>query len=211
MPAPPSLRPSLALALSLLLLTVAYRLGASHFPALGNTAPLMAIAFAGTLLIARAGLSGGAARWLPWLPALLLVASDLALGWWHGGGGVGSYTLFSALFYAAASWSALALARSGRGPTSRSQLWPRLWCGTLLWSVGFYLAANTLSWLSSPAYAKTLLGWWQSQTLGLPGYPPSWTFLRNAILADTAWCALAAAAVWTESALLRRRRAAAQA
>jgi len=202
-----SIRPSVALVLSLLLLTVAYRLGASHFPALGNTAPLMAIAFAGTLLLGRSGISGGALRWLPWLPVLLLVASDLALGWWHGSGGVGSYTLFSAFFYVAVALSAVALGSfalrgGGRG------FWPLLWCGTLLWCVGFYFAANTLSWIVSPAYAKTLAGWWQSQTFGVPGYPPSWMFLRNAILANTAWCALAAFAVWCESAFARRGSAA---
>jgi len=195
-----SIRPSVALVLSLLLLTVAYRLGSSRFEALGNTAPLMAIAFAGTLLLGRAGTSGRAGWWALWLPALLLVASDLALGWWHGGGGVGTYTLFSAVFYSAVALSAWALGSGG------GRFWPLLWCGTLLWSLGFYLAANTFSWLASPAYAKTLAGWWQSQTFGIPGYPPTWMFLRNAILADTAWCALAGFAVWCEGAFARRGR-----
>jgi hypothetical protein len=56
-------------------------------------------------------------------------------------------------------------------------------------SLGFYVFMNTVSWATSPApwaYAKTLAGWWQSQTVGLPipGAPPSILFLRNAMIGD---------------------------
>lgn len=57
-------------------------------------------------------------------------------------------------------------------------------------TLGFYVVMNTVSWaLSAPpwAYAKTLAGWWQSQTVGLPipGAPPSYVFLRNALIGDS--------------------------
>ena len=56
-------------------------------------------------------------------------------------------------------------------------------------TLGFYVIMNTVAWLSSTppfAYAKTLAGWWQSQTVGLPipGAPPSYFFLRNALIGD---------------------------
>ena len=70
--------------------------------------------------------------------------------------------------------------------------WPMMWCGTLLASLMFYLIANTFAWSLSAGYAKTLAGWWQAQTTGLPQFsPPSWVFLRNALLADTFWCVVA--------------------
>ncbi|MEM7600899.1 MAG: DUF6580 family putative transport protein [Verrucomicrobiota bacterium] len=160
----------------LLLVTVVYRFFASHFDFLGNTAPLMAIAFGGALLL-------GARFW--WLPVALLVASDLLLGVWHGGGGIGRHTLMSACFYLAVAWIAGRFGKSGK-------VWPMLWCGTLVCSVFFYVVANTFSWMVFTGYEKSLAGWWQAQTTGVPGvYPPAWTFLRNALIADSIWCAVA--------------------
>jgi hypothetical protein len=54
-------------------------------------------------------------------------------------------------------------------------------------SLFFYIATNTASWLSEPAYAKTTAGWLQALTTGLPEYSekwPTWTFLRNSIVSD---------------------------
>lgn len=160
----------------LIVFTVFYRLAAADVPALGNTAPLMALAFGGALLLGRR-------FW--WVPALLLVASDLLLGLRDPASGIGAYTLFSALFYLAVGFAAARLGRSTRS-------WVPFWGGTLLAGVLFYVLANTFAWTATPAYAKTWAGWWQSQTVGLPQFsPPAWHFLRNALLADTLWCALA--------------------
>ncbi|MDF1658503.1 MAG: hypothetical protein P1U58_12885 [Verrucomicrobiales bacterium] len=160
----------------LLLVTVAYRVFASHFDFLGNTAPLMAIAFGGALLL-------GARFW--WIPVALLIASDLILGVWHGSGGIGRYTLTSAAFYLGVAWIG--------GRASRSdKVWPVMWCGTLLCSVLFYVFANTFSWIVFAGYEKSFAGWWQAQTTGVPGInPPAWMFLRNALIADSVWCAAA--------------------
>lgn len=54
----------------------------------------------------------------------------------------------------------------------------------------FYIATNTASWLYEPGYAKTLAGWVQALTTGLPGYPPTWTFYRNTLVADVLFTAL---------------------
>jgi hypothetical protein len=68
--------------------------------------------------------------------------------------------------------------------------------GPLLGSILFYLATNTACWwgsLHGPAafaYAPGWTGWIQANTTGLPGYPPTWTFLRNGLLADLLFSAL---------------------
>jgi hypothetical protein len=60
--------------------------------------------------------------------------------------------------------------------------WWRLLGGGLLGALLFYLVTNTAAWLYDPAYPKTLAGWLQALTRGLPGYPPTWSFFRNTLL-----------------------------
>ncbi len=162
--------------LLLVLVTVGYRIFASYFAFLGNTAPLMAVTFGGAMLL-------GSRFW--WLPVIMLIVSDVILGALHGGGGVGGYTVMSAVVYL--------LVASVGGVAGRSdRIWPVLWCGTLFSSLFFYAVANTYSWLVWPGYEISAAGWWQSQTSGLPGFsPPAWMFLRNSLIADSIWCALA--------------------
>lgn len=167
---------SLGWIVALLLLGAGYRVAAPLLDLPGNTAPLMAIAFGGAMLI-------GLRFW--WVPLLLLLASDLLLGVFLPGGGMGGYTLMSALFYGAVAYVG---AKAGR----HLRLWPMMWCGTLLCGVLFYGLANTYSWLVLPEYPKSLAGWWQSQTTGLPQFsPPAWVFLRNSLIADSIWCGFA--------------------
>lgn len=52
--------------------------------------------------------------------------------------------------------------------------------GTLL----FYFWTNSFSWWQDPGYAKTLSGWVQSLTTGLPGYPPTYVFLFKSLGGD---------------------------
>lgn len=163
---------------SLLLLVVAYRLfAAGNYSILANTAPVMAVCFGGGLLLGRG-------YW--WVPALLMIGSDIVLGLASDveGGGLGAHTLFTVIFF-----TVIAYAASQFGSLSS---WWTLLGGTLLSSVLFYLAANTYAWIGmAEVYPQTLAGWWQSQSIGLPGYPPSWHFLRNALIGDAIWCLLA--------------------
>ncbi len=164
-----------------------YRVAVPVFELPWNSTPLMAMAFGGGMLL-------GARFW--WVPVVVLVASDLAIGLLFPGDGIAGYTLMSALFYLATAWTGAVAGRSLR-------LWPAMWCGTLLSGILFYLLANTYSWVVLPGYAKTLAGWWQSQTTGLPEFsPPAWVFLRNSLMADTLWCVLAGVVY----ALFRRPR-----
>ena len=58
----------------------------------------------------------------------------------------------------------------------------------------FYIVTNTGAWLSLP-YAKTLAGWIQAITTGLPGYPPTWQFFRNTLLSGGLFTGLFAGAM----------------
>lgn len=161
---------------ALIFLGVGYRLAVPVFGLPWNTAPLLAMAFGGGMLLAPR---------LWWIPVAALVVGDLLLGILSPGGGVGTYTLVSAGIYAC-------VALFGSAARRRLPPWPAMWAGTMLCGVLFYGVSNTFVWLSLPEYSKTLAGWWQSQTVGLPQYsPPAWVFLRNSLLADTVWCAAA--------------------
>lgn len=50
----------------------------------------------------------------------------------------------------------------------------------------FYCLTNTVSWIFDPGYVKTWAGFLQAQTVGLPQYSatPSWMFFRNTLLSD---------------------------
>ena len=63
-------------------------------------------------------------------------------------------------------------------------------------SVTFYVMANTLAWWSYSSARPWIrsptpldfAGWWQANTVGLPGWQPTWTFLRNGLLGDLFFC-----------------------
>jgi len=58
----------------------------------------------------------------------------------------------------------------------------RLLFGGLFGALVFYLLSNTAAWMSNPQYVKSVAGWWQAITTGLPGWPPTWTFFRNTMI-----------------------------
>lgn len=75
--------------------------------------------------------------------------------------------------------------------------------GTLL----FHLTTNTVAFLTDPGYAKTVAGWWQCQTTGLPGLPPTWLFTARQLAGDLLFtaafvCAFRPAAAVREPAAL---------
>jgi hypothetical protein len=65
-----------------------------------------------------------------------------------------------------------------------------LFGATLLGSCLFYLITNTTAWITTADYAKTLPGWWQAMTIGVPGFPPTLLFFRNTLLSDLFFTAL---------------------
>lgn len=73
--------------------------------------------------------------------------------------------------------------------------WLKLLGGGLLGAILFYVVTNTASWLFNPEYLKTLAGWLQALTRGLPGYPPTWEFFRNTLLSGGLFTGLFVGAV----------------
>ena len=63
--------------------------------------------------------------------------------------------------------------------------------GGVLGAVLFYLITNTASRLNNPAYAKTLAGWVQALTTGVPDiHPTTWEYFRNTLWSGGLFTAL---------------------
>ena len=170
----------LYLALILILGCIIFRLLSSVFPEyIPNVSPLMAISLAGVMYLP--------CRW-GWLvgPAAMVI-TDLAFlqvnyrtdgsgamfSWW---------TVISLGIYVVAGGIGLLI--------SRRKSLAKIISGSLACSLLFYVAGNTFSWAHdivvkmNPGYSPTLAGWWQANTVGLPGYTPTWLFLRNGMAGD---------------------------
>jgi len=171
-------RSSLYRALFLVLGCIVYRLASGLHPeALPNVSPMIAVALVGTMYLPRAW------GWLVAPGAMLVSGLAFLTVDQRTEGVMFSWMNLAALgFYAFVGLAALALSRH------KSLL--RIAGASVLCSVLFYLLANTFAWWadsssSAPlAYAPTLGGWWQANTVGLPGWQPTWTFLRNGVLGD---------------------------
>lgn len=110
-----------------------------------------------------------------WLPISVLLVTDISLNlYYYSESSLSIFQLFQYTGYATIIWL-------GRQFHTRSS-WLSLLSGGVLGALLFYLITNTAAWLQNPAYSKTILGWIQALTTGLPGYPPSWTFFRNTLL-----------------------------
>ncbi len=117
---------------------------------------------------------------LGWIiPLCVLAVSDLLITpifYSHGDFSLRSFILMQAPNYLAYA----GLIGLGRLFGAKRPWW-LLMGGGLIGALLFYIVTNTAAWLSLP-YAKTLAGWIQAITTGLPGYPPTWEFFRNTLL-----------------------------
>jgi hypothetical protein len=166
----------LALTLFLVLFGAFFRvLRLEFFPTAQNFAPLMAIACCGALFLPG---------WLALAAPLgALVISDLILDAHYG------WPFFSLEVWPRYIFFALAVG---------SGLWARRFRGAALPTLGvvtansvlFYLLTNTISWIHDPNYAKTAAGLLQSLTVGVPGLPPTWLFLRASLVSDLLFAGL---------------------
>ena len=171
---------SIRLPLLLMLLALVLRVLRQHHvvEALPNLSPLMAFAFAGTVVFPRP---------LPWWSwALLLLGVDLiseGAAWWAQANGHIEVVAAYACFAAAAFWGSRLRDRAGV---------TGILGGTLACSMIFYLVTNTVSWMTDPAYAKDAAGWWQALTIGtgIPGIPTTLAFFRNSLAADLVGAAI---------------------
>jgi hypothetical protein len=166
-------------ALALLFFAIAWRvlLGVNHshdYGWLHNFAPLSAIALCG-------------AAWLPRriafvLPLLALLASDLALN--------AHYAAPLLTWEMAMRYIALAIIALGGWLLRANKRAPVMLAASLVSSAVFFVLTNTASWLTDPGYAKTLTGWSQSLTTGLPGFPPTLVFFQRTVASDLIFTAL---------------------
>lgn len=169
--------PIWGVALAMLLFVTLFRvvrlsLGLEFLP---NFSPLMAAAFcAGMFLPGVLALT---------IPAVALIASDLAVNAVYGVGWFDSGMPVRLLLYLGAAGLGMVLR------ANRFRLFPVLG-GVLGSALAFYLVTNTSSWISNPGYAKSLAGWVQALTVGLPGLPPTWVFFRNAVVSSLLFTAL---------------------
>jgi len=169
-----------------ILLLAGFRvLRAGFLPELPNFSPVAAVAFCGGLFLP------GALAWI--VPISVLFVSDLALAMLLG------YPAFSSAQFV--SWTCiLAVVEIGRLLSKASFSTPRFFSALIGSGLFFYLVTNTAAWIGNPSYPRGLGGLWMSLTTGLPGFPPSWMYYRNALVSDLVFGVLLLA-VW---ALARR-------
>jgi hypothetical protein len=157
---------------TLFIAVVLYRILAGYYGAeiswLLNFSPLAALALCGPLVFPR--------RVALILPLAILLVSDLVLNAHFGA------TLITGEMLA--RYGALVLVALLGLRLRESRRVGTFLLASLAGSTGFYLITNTVSWLTAPGYAKTVAGWCQALTVGLPGYLPTWTFFRNSLVSD---------------------------
>jgi hypothetical protein len=115
----------------------------------------------------------GRMRWI--LPLTTLLLLDFALNiFYYKVSALSPYTLFKVAAYAGIIWLGTRF--------HARQNYLKLLGGGLLGALIFYFVTNVASWLFDPGYPKTLSGLIQALTTGLPGYPPTWLFLKNTLI-----------------------------
>ena len=139
-----------------------------------------------------------AAFWLPgwmgWvLPLATIIATDILLNIFH-------YNMPVMMPELVVNWMILGLFVVLAKWMARHRSYGRVFLGTLIGALLFYLVSNTVSWLVNPAYAKTIAGWIQALTIGLPGFPPTWVFGLKSLLGTGLFTGLFAGAMkWSEA------------
>lgn len=140
--------------------------GADFLP---GFSPWMALAFTGTLLFSR-----GVKAWM--IPMAIILIDQVSFGW-----------DVESLKAAAPTYGCLILAAWWASGLRKETGVVGTMGRTAFCSVAFYVITSSSSWLILPEYSKSLAGWVQALTTGLPGYPASILFLRNALLSDLAF------------------------
>ena len=165
----------------LVLIAVVYRVVMGPFVQLesawlANFAPLAAIALCSAAYFP--------AKYKFIVPLGLLFVSDLILNAHYGASLLNP--LIVGRYLALIVVCCLGVALQNRA--SLKTLLPASIAGSLV----LYLIANTFSWLSDPGYIKTLAGFIQAQTVGLPAYSatPTWMFFRNSVVSDLVFTSL---------------------
>ena len=112
------------------------------------------------------------------VPMAALVVSDVVLNLHYHFSLISPFVLSHYIAFALIGWFGFLL----RDRAGLKTLLP----ASLVSSLVFYCLTNTVSWIFDPGYAKTFAGFIQAQTVGLPQYSatPTWMFFRNSLLSD---------------------------
>ena len=140
-----------------------------------------------------------AAFWLPgwigWvLPLATIIVTDILLN-------VFAYDVTVLDPRLVTNWMILALFVVLAKWLARRRSYGRVFLGTLFGALLFYLVSNSVSWMVNPAYAKTIAGWVQALTIGLPGFPPTWMFGLKTLLGTGLFTGLFAGAMKLSEAM----------
>ncbi len=149
--------------------------GSDTVRAIAGVSPLMAFALCGGVFLPK--------RWALWFPVAAVVITHTIINVIAGQPVLHPYAVVVAV-------SVAAVAAAGVVVKKKASLAVLL--GTsLLSTVLFHFVSNTVSFFIDPGYLKTLAGWWQCQTTGLPNVsPPTWVFTMRQIIGDLAFTAL---------------------
>ncbi len=144
-----------------------------------NFSPMAALCLCGAACLPR--------RMAIALPFAALLGTDLILNWHYSRTMPGGLAIVNAEFLAKTiAFAAVAVF----GWQLRQNSSPRVVLPAAIGSsLFFYLVTSTASWLSG-SYPQNMAGWVQALTTGLPQYPASWTFFRNALVSDIAFTVL---------------------
>ena len=135
------------------------------------------------------------AGWMGWvLPLATIIVTDILLN-------VFAYDVTVLDPRLVTNWMILALFVFLAKWLARRRSYGRVFLGTLFGALLFYLVSNSVSWMVNPAYAKTIAGWVQALTVGLPGFPPTWMFGLKTLLGTGLFTGLFAGAMKLSEAM----------
>ena len=133
--------------------------------------------------------------WMGWvLPLATIIVTDILLN-------VFAYDVTVLDPRLVTNWMILALFVVLAKWLARRRSYGRVFLGTLFGALLFYLVSNSVSWMVNPAYAKTIAGWVQALTVGLPGFPPTWMFGLKTLLGTGLFTGLFAGAMKLSEAM----------
>lgn len=162
------MKPAFTLFVAIILYRIAAAYGGVEHPWLLNFSPVAAIALCGPLVFPRQVATA--------LPLAALLASDILLNVHYGASLITGEML--------ARYVALVLVSLLGLRLRECRQMGKFLLASAAGSTAFFFITNSVSWLTAPEYAKTMGGWVQALTIGVPGYPPTWFFFRNAIVSD---------------------------
>lgn len=166
-------------AVILLLSVIAFRIapwagGNETVQEIAGFSPLMAFALCGGIFLPK--------RLAFWFPVAAVVTTHVVINLFAGQPVVHWYAVLTAVSVAIAAVAGAAIKKKASVAVVVS--------ASLLSTVLFHLVSNTVSFFLEGSYARSVAGWWQCQTVGLPGFLPTWVFTLRQLCGDVVFTLL---------------------